>query len=57
MITLEELKEKLAECDEITLVEMVGLNSYQMVELFNDVIEEKFEQLSEYFVPEEDEEN
>jgi hypothetical protein len=45
-LTLEELKEKLAEqIDEITLLDMLGITSYDLVERFEDVIEDKFEKL------------
>ena len=45
-LTLEELKEKLAEqIDEITLLDMLGFTSYDLVERFEDVIEDKFEKL------------
>ena len=46
MYTLEELKEKLAEqFDEALLVDMLGINSNDLVERFSDVIEDRFEQL------------
>ena len=45
-LTLEELKEKLAEqIDEITLLDMLGITSHDLVERFEDVIEDKFEKL------------
>ena len=45
-LTLEELKEKLAEqIDEITLLDMLGITSYDLVERFEDIIEDKFEKL------------
>jgi len=45
-LTLEELKEKLAErVDEVTLLELLGITSYDLVERFEDVIEDKFEKL------------
>jgi hypothetical protein len=45
-LTLEELKEKLAEqIDEITLLDILGITSYDLVERFEDLIEDKFEKL------------
>jgi hypothetical protein len=45
-LTLEELKEKLAEqMDEITLLDILGITSYDLVERFEDIIEDKFEKL------------
>jgi hypothetical protein len=45
-LTLEELKEKLAEqIDEITLLDILGITSYDLVQRFEDVIEDKFEKL------------
>jgi hypothetical protein len=46
MLTLEELKEKLAErLDEITLLELLSINSYDIVERFADVIEDNYDKL------------
>ena len=43
-LTLEELKEKLAEqLDEITLLDILGITSYDLVERFEDIIEDKFD--------------
>lgn len=45
-LTVDELKEKLAEqLDEVTLLEVLGVNTFDIVEAFNDVIEEKYEKL------------
>jgi hypothetical protein len=44
-ITFEELKEALKRLDEITLVELLGLQSDDLVERFDDVIEKKQEYL------------
>lgn len=45
-LTLEELKEKLAErLDEITLLELLGINSYDIVERFEDLIENNYDKL------------
>jgi hypothetical protein len=46
MLTLEELKQKLAErLDEITLLELLGINSYDIVERFEDFIENNYDRL------------
>ena len=45
-ITLEELKEKLADqLDEVTLIELPGVNTYDIVEAFHELIEEKMDKL------------
>ena len=44
-MTLEELKEKMADLDEITVMEMLGLKSIDLVNAFYDKLEERFEQL------------
>jgi len=44
-MTLEELKERLAErVDEITLLEILDINSWDLVNAFSGRIEEKFEE-------------
>jgi len=45
-ITFEELKEALKRLDEITLLELLGLQSDDLVERFDDVIEKKQEYLT-----------
>lgn len=55
-LTLNELKEKLADnYDEISILELLEINSYDLVERFTDKIEEKFDQLEEEFLEEEEE--
>jgi hypothetical protein len=44
-ITFEELKEALKRLDEVTLVELLGLQSDDIVERFDDLIEKKQEYL------------
>jgi len=44
-ITFEELKEALKRLDEVTLVELLGLQSDDLVDRFDDVIEKKQEYL------------
>lgn len=56
MVTLTELKERLAEqVDEITLLEVLNIKADDIVEAFQDRIEERMEQLTkEYFEGEND---
>lgn len=49
MITLTELFEKLKEVDEVTLIELLELNSASLVDKFQDEIEERFDKLTELF--------
>jgi hypothetical protein len=44
-MTLEELKEKLSRVDEITLMELLELTSYDIVELCEDKIEQKYDKM------------
>ena len=46
-MTLSDLKEQLAiGFDEVDLLDMLGVDSYQLVEAFSDLIEERFDELS-----------
>ena len=45
MITLSELKEKLTQLDEVTLVETLQLTSADIVNRCGDIIESKYEEL------------
>ena len=45
-ITFEELKEALNRLDEVTLLELLGIQSDDLVERFDDVIEKKQEYLT-----------
>jgi len=40
-LTLEELKERLADLDEVTLMEILDIHSDELVEAFEDRIEEE----------------
>ena len=44
-LTLEELKERLSRFDEVTLLEMLGVDSEELVEAFTDLIESKYDKL------------
>lgn len=45
-MTIEELKGKLADqLDEITLIDLLGVDTYDIVEAFHDRIEEKYNNL------------
>ena len=50
-ITFEELKEALKRLDEVTLLELLGLQSDDLVEQFDELIEKK----QEYLIKELDE--
>lgn len=54
-LTLEELKGKLTEIDEVSLLEKLEIYSDDIVERFVDKIEDKYEQLIEDFEEEYDE--
>jgi len=44
-LTLEELKERLSSLDEITLMEILDIHSDELVEAFEDRIEEEQDKL------------
>lgn len=44
-VTLEELKERLASLDEITLMEILDIHSDELVEAFEDKIEDNIDKL------------
>jgi hypothetical protein len=39
-LTLEELKDRLSLIEEVMLIELLGVQSHQIVEAFSDLIEE-----------------
>jgi len=45
-VTFEELKEALKRLDEVTLLELLGLQSDDLVDRFDDIIEKKQEYLT-----------
>jgi predicted HTH domain antitoxin len=48
-LTLPELCDKLKDIDEVTLLELLNINSEQLVELAIDLIEEKADALERLF--------
>ena len=44
-LTLAELKEKLMQFDELDLIELLDLTSEDILERFEDIVEDKFETL------------
>ncbi len=42
-LTLAELKEKLMQFDEIDLIELLNITSEDILERFEDIVEDKFE--------------
>jgi len=46
-ITLEELKEKMKHWDELDILDTLDITSEELVEVFSDEIEEKYDQLVE----------
>jgi len=49
VITLDELKQKLMQVDEVTLLETLDLSSEDIVNRFTDVIENNYPRLSGEF--------
>lgn len=46
MLTLEELKEKIAEqTGEVDILELLNINSFDLVEMFSDRIEDNYDKL------------
>lgn len=45
VITLDELKERLSNLDEVTLLEVLDIHSDELVEAFEDRIEENIDKL------------
>lgn len=46
--TLEEMKERLAKFDELTILELLDISSEELVEFLTDQISFKYDQLLEY---------
>jgi len=49
MLTLEELKEKLMQVDEVTLIELLELTAEDLVNRCGDLIEQQYETLERQF--------
>jgi len=49
MLTIEELKEKLIQVEEVTLLELLQLTSEDIVNRCGDLIEEQYETLERQF--------
>jgi len=49
VITLEELKDKLAQLDEVTLLETLEITSFDLVNRFSDLIESNYLELTGEF--------
>lgn len=49
MLTLEELKEKLQQVDEVSLVEILDLTSEDIVNRCSDLIDKQYEKLEKQF--------
>jgi len=49
MLTIEELKEKLMQVEEVTLIELLDLKSEDIVNRCGDLIEEQYETLESQF--------
>lgn len=54
-LTLEDLKDRLKQVDEVSLLEKLEIYSDDIVDRFEDKIEEQFEELEQEFNEEQDE--
>jgi len=54
-LTIEDLKDKLSQLDELSILELLDITSEELVEFLTDQIVEKYEELSAAF--EDDEED
>jgi hypothetical protein len=48
-LTLEELKERLSNFDEVTLLEILDIHSDELIEAFEDRIEDNIDKLKRMF--------
>jgi hypothetical protein len=46
-LTFEEIKERLKRLDEVTLLEVLNISSEELVERFDDIIQERADELEE----------
>ncbi len=56
MITLSDLQDRLRKIDEVSLLEVLNINSEDLVDRFGDFIEDNYDKLKEEFEEEEDNE-
>jgi hypothetical protein len=47
LLTLQEIKERLSHYDELTLLEILDVSSEELIDRFEDLIEEQYERLVE----------
>ena len=52
-MTLREIKERLKQLDEVTLLEVLNLSSGDIVEAFEDIVVDRFEEFEGEFSEEE----
>lgn len=52
--TIEELKDKLRQVDELSILELLDITSEELVDFLTDQIEEKCVELEEYFQDEDE---
>lgn len=55
-LTFEELRDKLRRVDEVSLLELLDISSEEIVERFQDIIEDKMEKLESDFEEESNDE-
>ena len=47
MLTVQEVKERLCQYDEVTLLEVLDVSSVEIIERFGDYVDEHYERLAE----------
>ena len=52
-MTLQEIKDRLMQLDEVTLLEVLKLSSEDIVEAFEDIVMDRFEEFEDEFAEEE----
>jgi uncharacterized protein with WD repeat len=53
--TIEEIKEKLRQLDELTILEVLDITSEELVEFLTDQIIERYDEITEYLEDDEEE--
>ena len=48
-MTLQEIKDRLMQLDEVTLLEVLNLSSEDIVEAFEDIVVDRFEEFEDEF--------